>query len=86
MERLKIEIGDILGLEQSRRAIVHFVGKTHFSNDKILYGIELMDKALGKHSGTVDGKKYFECETNRGIFVTASKIRKKLELNDPIQW
>ena len=35
----------------------------------------ILDDAKGKNNGTVQGKKYFNCEDNHGIFVRQSQVR-----------
>ncbi|KAG0745346.1 hypothetical protein G6F57_005907 [Rhizopus arrhizus] len=37
-------------------------------------GIELDDVTLGKNDGSVQGKKYFKCAPNSGIFIASNKI------------
>ena len=34
----------------------------------------VLDEAKGKNDGTVQGKKYFSCEDNHGIFVRQSQV------------
>jgi len=33
-----------------------------------------LDEAKGKNNGTVQGKRYFTCEENHGIFVRQSQV------------
>jgi len=35
----------------------------------------VLDDAKGKNNGSVQGKKYFTCEDNHGIFVRQSQVR-----------
>ena len=35
----------------------------------------VLDDAVGKNNGTVQGKKYFTCKDNHGIFVRQSQVR-----------
>ncbi|KAI8881786.1 hypothetical protein K501DRAFT_154028, partial [Backusella circina FSU 941] len=61
----------------SRRAAltvgtVRFVGHVDF-DDGLWIGIEL-DRRVGKNDGSVDGKCYFTCSPNRGIFVRSEDI------------
>ncbi|CAK9071410.1 Dynactin subunit 1 (150 kDa dynein-associated polypeptide) (DAP-150) (DP-150) (p135) (p150-glued), partial [Durusdinium trenchii] len=51
---------------------VKFVGATHFSEGEWV-GIAL-DKPLGKNDGTVQGKQYFECLQNHGLFMRAKVL------------
>ena len=50
-----------------------YVGKTHFSNGKVLYGIALHD-AIGENNGTIEGKKYFECPIKHGVFKDCTEL------------
>ncbi|XP_064631573.1 dynactin subunit 1-like isoform X2 [Lineus longissimus] len=51
---------------------VAYVGTTQFSSGKWI-GVVLGD-AKGKNNGTVQGKRYFTCEDNHGIFVRQSQL------------
>jgi len=55
------------------RGIVRWVGNTKFGKAGLWYGVEL-DVPHGKNNGTVEGKEYFRCEENHGIFVRKSKL------------
>ncbi|CAG8506144.1 2088_t:CDS:2 [Acaulospora morrowiae] len=61
----KIKIFDQCG-------VIRFIGPTSFATGKWV-GIEL-DSPLGKNDGSVNGKRYFVCKENHGIFARASKI------------
>lgn len=52
---------------------VAFIGETQFSSGEWI-GI-ILDTAEGKNDGTVAGVKYFECETNMGLFVRAAQVK-----------
>lgn len=54
-------------------AIVRFVGETSFSSGEWL-GVEL-DVPEGKNNGSIQGRKYFECEDRYGIFLRPSIAR-----------
>jgi len=86
IQRLNLGIGDVVELDQGRRGIIHYIGKVDFA-EGCMFGVELLDKALGTHNGTMKGIKYFECEDKRGIFVISTNIRKKSVLNiDMMEW
>ena len=38
----------------------------------------VLDDASGKNNGTLQGKIYFKCEENHGIFVRQSQVRHSL--------
>jgi CAP-Gly domain len=58
---------------QGKPGTVRFVGTTSFQTGKWV-GIEL-DTPNGKNSGVVQGKRYFECRTNHGVFVRPSQVK-----------
>ncbi|XP_060076603.1 dynactin subunit 1-like isoform X2 [Ylistrum balloti] len=51
---------------------VAYIGSTLFSSGKWI-GV-ILDDAKGKNNGVVQGKTYFTCEDNHGIFVRQSQI------------
>ncbi|ESN96991.1 hypothetical protein HELRODRAFT_137441, partial [Helobdella robusta] len=51
---------------------VAFIGSTLFQTGKWI-GV-VLDEPKGKNNGTVQGKSYFTCEDNHGIFVRASQV------------
>ncbi|CAG8589239.1 1726_t:CDS:2 [Ambispora gerdemannii] len=55
------------------RGIIRYVGHTDFQPGKWV-GVEL-EKMNGKNNGSVNGKQYFECKPNHGVFVRASQIK-----------
>lgn len=56
---------------------IRFVGQTSFATGKWV-GVEL-DQAGGKNDGSVAGKRYFDCEAGKGVFVRPSQIRLLLD-------
>ena len=48
-----------------------------FENNNCFYSIEgvVLDKPLGKNNGTVDGKKYFDCSDNFGMFCRQTQLK-----------
>lgn len=55
---------DVTGL----RAIVRYVGETHFMEGDWV-GVELLDGPAGKNNGTVRDVQYFTCRDQYGMFV-----------------
>lgn len=51
---------------------VAYIGATLFASGKWV-GV-ILDEAKGKNDGTVQGKRYFTCEENHGIFVRQSQV------------
>uniref|UniRef100_A0A669CC15 Dynactin subunit 1 n=1 Tax=Oreochromis niloticus TaxID=8128 RepID=A0A669CC15_ORENI len=56
-----------------QRGTVAYIGTTLFASGKWV-GV-ILDEAKGKNDGTVQGKRYFTCEENHGIFVRQSQIQ-----------
>lgn len=52
--------------------VVAYVGTTLFASGKWI-GV-VLDDPVGKNDGVVQGKRYFDCEENRGIFVRQSQV------------
>ncbi|KAJ1976974.1 hypothetical protein H4R34_003769 [Dimargaris verticillata] len=50
-----------------------FIGPTHFKPG-VWAGVHLHQTGQGKNNGTVQGKAYFSCPPNSGIFVLAQKL------------
>ncbi|CAH8586378.1 unnamed protein product [Schistosoma curassoni] len=51
---------------------IAYIGTTQFSPGKWV-GV-ILEEAKGKNNGTVQGKRYFTCEENHGIFVRPSQL------------
>ncbi|KFP28950.1 Dynactin subunit 1, partial [Colius striatus] len=62
-----------VGSRVGHRGTVAYVGATLFATGKWV-GV-ILDEAKGKNDGTVQGRKYFTCEENHGIFVRQSQIQ-----------
>uniref|UniRef100_H3CYW8 Dynactin subunit 1 n=1 Tax=Tetraodon nigroviridis TaxID=99883 RepID=H3CYW8_TETNG len=58
---------------KGQRGTVAYIGNTLFASGKWV-GV-ILDEAKGKNDGTVQGKRYFSCEENHGIFVRQSQIQ-----------
>ncbi|CAG8748680.1 37730_t:CDS:10 [Gigaspora margarita] len=52
---------------------IRFVGTTDFAPGKWV-GVELDDPS-GKNNGSVNGKHYFDCKPNHGVFVRSSQVK-----------
>ncbi|KAF7229833.1 transcript variant X3 [Nothobranchius furzeri] len=58
---------------KGQRGTVAYIGATLFATGKWV-GI-ILDEPKGKNDGAVQGKRYFTCEENHGIFVRSSQIQ-----------
>lgn len=73
MSEKSIKIGtrvEVLG--KNVQGVVAYVGATTFSSGKWV-GV-VLDESKGKNNGTVQGKSYFHCKENHGIFVRQSQL------------
>lgn len=59
---------------KGQRGTVAYVGATLFASGKWV-GV-ILDEPKGKNDGTVQGKSYFTCKENHGIFVRQSQVRR----------
>uniref|UniRef100_A0A8C7J6E5 Dynactin subunit 1 n=1 Tax=Oncorhynchus kisutch TaxID=8019 RepID=A0A8C7J6E5_ONCKI len=57
---------------KGHRGTVAYIGATLFSTGKWV-GV-ILDESKGKNDGTVQGKRYFTCHENHGIFVRQSQV------------
>ncbi|XP_026194838.1 dynactin subunit 1 isoform X3 [Anabas testudineus] len=69
-----VKVGSLVEvIGKGQRGTVAYIGTTLFASGKWV-GV-ILDEAKGKNDGTVQGKRYFTCEENRGIFVRQSQIQ-----------
>lgn len=66
------EDGQLVELQDRRRAVVRYVGDTLFAPG-LWIGVEL-DLPTGKNDGAVQGERYFACEPGHGMFVRPPTI------------
>lgn len=57
---------------KGQRGTVAYIGATLFATGKWV-GV-ILNEPKGKNDGTVQGKRYFTCEENHGIFVRQSQV------------
>ncbi|EEP81666.1 predicted protein [Uncinocarpus reesii 1704] len=69
--------GQVISLPDGRRAIIRFVGATHFAPGEWI-GVEL-EEPTGKNNGAVQGERYFDCEQNYGMFIRPTAVTAVLE-------
>uniref|UniRef100_A0A6Q2X3I2 Dynactin subunit 1 n=1 Tax=Esox lucius TaxID=8010 RepID=A0A6Q2X3I2_ESOLU len=63
---------------KGQRGTVAYVGATLFATGKWV-GV-ILDEPKGKNDGTVQGKRYFQCDENCGIFVRQSQEEESLRV------
>uniref|UniRef100_A0A3P9KHH4 Dynactin subunit 1 n=1 Tax=Oryzias latipes TaxID=8090 RepID=A0A3P9KHH4_ORYLA len=68
-----LKVGSLVEvIGKSQHGTVAYIGTTLFASGKWV-GI-ILDEPKGKNDGTVQGKRYFTCEENHGIFVRQSQV------------
>ncbi|KAI9665660.1 MAG: hypothetical protein M1821_003594 [Bathelium mastoideum] len=72
-----LQIGQTITFSKGRRALIRFLGRTHFA-DGDWVGVEL-DDASGKNDGSVKGERYFDCEMGHGMFIRESAVERVIE-------
>ena len=67
----------------TKTGTLRYLGPTDFAKGEWA-GVEL-DAAIGKNDGSVDGRRYFECEPNFGLFAPLHKVTKspKMKMQKP---
>uniref|UniRef100_A0A3B3R703 Dynactin subunit 1 n=1 Tax=Paramormyrops kingsleyae TaxID=1676925 RepID=A0A3B3R703_9TELE len=69
-----VKVGSLVEvIGKGHRGTVAYIGATLFATGKWV-GV-ILDDPKGKNDGTVQGKRYFTCEENHGIFVRQSQIQ-----------
>eukprot|EP00045_Choanoeca_perplexa_P007762 m.71300 g.71300 ORF g.71300 m.71300 type:complete len:579 (-) comp14207_c0_seq1:24-1760(-) len=67
--------GDYVGtIDDVRTGTVRYVGTTTFKTGRWV-GIEVDENQEGKNDGSVQGRRYFHCEENRGVFVPINHVK-----------
>ncbi|CAA7405283.1 unnamed protein product [Spirodela intermedia] len=70
-----IKIGDRCQIESGeKRGVIRFIGKAEPLGPGFWVGVEL-DEPLGKHDGTVKGKRYFGCRPQHGVLLRPDKVK-----------
>ncbi|KAL9078034.1 MAG: hypothetical protein Q9157_003032 [Trypethelium eluteriae] len=72
-----LHVGQTIELKDGRQAIIRFLGTTHFAAGDWV-GVEL-DDASGKNDGSVQGERYFDCDTAHGMFLREAGIARIVE-------
>jgi CAP-Gly domain-containing linker protein 1 len=62
----------VMSSQGSKAGTLQYIGATEFAAGEWC-GVEL-DDPLGKNDGSVEGKRYFECQPKFGLFAPAHKV------------
>ncbi|XP_048827520.1 dynactin subunit 1-like isoform X2 [Brienomyrus brachyistius] len=77
-----VKVGSVVEvIGKGHRGTVAYVGATLFATGKWV-GV-ILDEPKGKNDGTVQGKRYFTCDENCGIFVRQSQLQLVEDSSDP---
>ncbi|CDW60042.1 DEAD and CAP GLY and Dynactin domain containing p rotein [Trichuris trichiura] len=69
-----VQVADqVILVDKGLSGTVAYTGTTKFSPGKWI-GV-ILDEPKGKNNGTVQGREYFRCDPNHGIFVRESQVR-----------
>ena len=71
--KTKYRVEDVVETKEYGIGKIKFVGTIPEAPDCIMYGIHLDDKK-GGHDGRINGRRYFDSSTKRGVFVTENLI------------
>ncbi|ESN96560.1 hypothetical protein HELRODRAFT_138339, partial [Helobdella robusta] len=64
--------GDKVVVGGTKYGTLKFIGQTQFAKGDWA-GIEL-DEPIGKNDGSIDGKRYFKCPPQFGLFAPVAKV------------
>uniref|UniRef100_M4C0L7 CAP-Gly domain-containing protein n=2 Tax=Hyaloperonospora arabidopsidis (strain Emoy2) TaxID=559515 RepID=M4C0L7_HYAAE len=70
---MELEVGARVTFGANKTGIVRFIGETDFASGQWV-GIEL-ERPEGKNNGELNGRVYFTCAPNHGLFVKHSMVR-----------
>uniref|UniRef100_K3WUU7 CAP-Gly domain-containing protein n=1 Tax=Globisporangium ultimum (strain ATCC 200006 / CBS 805.95 / DAOM BR144) TaxID=431595 RepID=K3WUU7_GLOUD len=70
---MEIEVGCVVSYAVGKSGVVRFVGETDFAAGEWV-GLEL-DKPEGKNNGELNGRVYFTCASNHGLFCKKAQIK-----------
>lgn len=66
-------IGSRVIVNNEHTGTVRYLGTTSFQTGKWV-GVEL-DEKVGKNSGVVQGKRYFDCKIDHGVFTRPTNVK-----------
>jgi dynactin 1 len=69
----ELEVGTRVLVNNEQTGTIRYLGSTSFQTGKWV-GVEL-DEPNGKNSGVVQGKRYFDCKNDHGMFVRPTNVK-----------
>ena len=79
---IEFSVGARVLINNELSGTIRFLGNTSFQTGKWM-GVEL-DEPIGKNSGVVQGKRYFDCKNNHGMFIRPANA-KLIEVKEKIK-
>ncbi|KRX94685.1 Tubulin-folding cofactor B, partial [Trichinella pseudospiralis] len=79
-QRCIVKIGDP---QEWKRGKIAYIGETDFKPG-LWIGVEY-DEEVGKHDGSVNGKRYFQCMDKRGAFVKPHLVKTEMENEEALE-
>ncbi|KRY21436.1 Tubulin-folding cofactor B [Trichinella patagoniensis] len=79
-QRCIVKIGDP---QEWKRGKIAYIGETDFKPG-LWIGVEY-DEEVGKHDGSVNGKRYFQCKDKRGAFVRPHLVETVVENEEALE-
>ena len=71
--KLFLKKGDIILTNDKQVGVIKYIGEIESKkSSKIWYGIEIRmtEGQMGDNDGSINGKKYFECQQECGLFIS----------------
>ncbi len=65
-------VGQQVWVDGTRPGRIAYIGEVHFAQGEVA-GVHL-DEPSGRNNGCVGGRKYFQCEPQRGVFARLHRL------------
>lgn len=77
---MDVEVGCVVSYAAGKSGLVRFVGPVDFADGEWV-GLEL-ERPEGKNNGALNGRVYFQCAENHGLFCKKAQVRPYLGLDE----